>query len=71
MQIEQLAKILDEMVANAPRGDKVAQIHLFGIKYAAEIGDGANQIVAASSVHDSYAVEVRKGTRLAKYVTVK
>ena len=38
MQISQLAKILSERVARAGKGERVTQIHLFGIEYADEIG---------------------------------
>ncbi|WP_425589490.1 HTH-like domain-containing protein [Qipengyuania sp. DGS2-2] len=68
MQIEDLATLLSERVANAATGERVTQIHLFGIEYAEEIGDAATRVVQASDIDDSYATEVRKGMRLAKYV---
>nr|WP_271439779.1 hypothetical protein [Pontixanthobacter luteolus] len=46
----------------------MTQIHLFGIEFADEIGSAANQVVEASDIDNSYAVEVRKGMRLAKFV---
>ena len=71
MQISQLAKILSERVARAGKGERVTQIHLFGIEYADEIGSAANQVVAASEIDNSYATEVRKVMRLAKYVQLR
>ena len=71
MQISQLAKILSERVARAGKGERVTQIHLFGIEYADEIGSAANQVVAASEIDNSYATEVRKGMSLAKYVQLR
>ncbi|MCB2085889.1 MAG: hypothetical protein H6920_00620 [Sphingomonadaceae bacterium] len=68
MQISQLAKILSERVANAGKGERVTQIHLFGIEFADEIGSAANQVVEASDIDNSYATEVRKGMRLAQFV---
>ncbi len=35
MSLQQLADELREMYDTAPRGEKAAYIHLFGIKYAA------------------------------------
>ena len=71
MQISQLAKILSERVARAGKGERVTQIHLFGIEYADEIGSAANQVVAASEIDNSYATEVRNGMRPAKYVQLR
>ena len=71
MQIAQLAKILSERVEKAAKGERVTQIHLFGIEFAEEIGSAANQVVEASEIDDSYATEVRKGMRLAKYVRLR
>ena len=37
MTLSELGKKLSKMYNNAPKGDAVAMIHLFGIKYANEI----------------------------------
>lgn len=37
MTLNELADTLSDMYQNAPHGDSVAMIHLFGIKYALEI----------------------------------
>ena len=37
MTLNELGTKLSEMYNNAPKGDSVAMIHLFGIKYADQI----------------------------------
>lgn len=37
MTINQLGVALSDMYHNAPKGEAVAMIHLFGIKYAEEL----------------------------------
>ena len=37
MTINQLGVALSDMYHNAPKGETVAMVHLFGIKYAEEI----------------------------------
>jgi 5-methylcytosine-specific restriction protein B len=75
-----LAQDLSKMYDNAPDGDKVAMIHLFGIRYAKEINE--NSITATAiientklsngeSIPSSYVTEINKGIRLAKYVIEK
>lgn len=67
------SKILAQMYGEAPRGELVAYIHLFGIKYAKD-SNGLNiaEIVkGATGVSDSYHVEVSKGVKLAKHVVLK
>lgn len=70
MTLAELSAILRDMYDNAPRGEKAAMIHLFGIRYADEIraaGYTANDIARAAQM-TSYAVEVNKGMHLARYV---
>ena len=69
-----LGKILKEMYETAPEGYKVANIHLFGVKYASIINDNhykTTDIIRASSINKSYATEVSKGIKLARYVMPK
>lgn len=68
MSIEELAQLLQTMYDTAPLGYKVTMIHLFGIRYAEAIGSRARQIVAATDLPASYATEVSKGRKLARYV---
>lgn len=70
----ELGNKLREMYENAPYGDSVTMIHIFGIKYANEIkqnGFTVGNIIKASGINSSYATEVSKGIRLAKYVIIK
>lgn len=74
MNEHELGRILKEMYDNAPKGEKVAMIHIFGIKYANEIRD--NNLIPKNilkSVHmpESYEVEINNGIKLAKYVSIK
>ncbi|MEA1961894.1 MAG: hypothetical protein U9N81_11610 [Bacillota bacterium] len=74
MTENELGEILKEMYDNAPAGDQVAMIHLFGIKNAAIIlanNFKATDIVRASGINKSYATEVSKGIRLSRFVIPK
>ena len=71
MTLKELGDMLCDMYQNAPHGDKVAMIHLFGVKYAEDIKalDGScKDIAKAAGIDDSYGTEISKGVRLAKYV---
>jgi hypothetical protein len=71
---EQLGTILRRMYDEAPTGEKVANIHLFAIKHAADIKDAgltAGDVVKAAGIRTSYGAEVSKGINLAKYVVPK
>lgn len=62
------------MYNNAPHGKQVANIHLFGVKYADIIQRNhynVKDIVAASGINISYATEVSKGIKLSEYVVPK
>jgi 5-methylcytosine-specific restriction protein B len=80
MTIVELAKKLSEMYENAPEGDKVAMIHLFGIRYSNEITKNnyvAGEIIKntklkeGSKMNTSYQTEISKGVNLSKYVIDK
>jgi 5-methylcytosine-specific restriction protein B len=80
MTIVELAKKLSEMYENAPEGDKVAMIHLFGIRYSNEITKNnyvAGEIIKntklknGSQMNTSYQTEISKGVNLSKYVIDK
>lgn len=74
MTENELGRILKEMYENAPEGYQVANIHLFGVKYADIILDNnykATDIVRASGLNQSYATEVSKGIKLSMYVMPK
>jgi 5-methylcytosine-specific restriction protein B len=71
MTLKELGDKLNEMYSNAPNGDSVAMIHLFGIKYANEIllsRFSKKDIAIAASIPESYGTEISKGVKLSKYV---
>lgn len=60
---------LREMYQAAPEGEMVTQIHLFGVKYGHELaGVDLSHLAERATGHRSYATEIAKGIRLAKYV---
>jgi len=74
MSIVELAKIFVQM-CNEAEQDKEKSImpHLFGVRFAKEIGNCHNEIVIEANDLDeriptSYATEIYKGVRLARYV---
>lgn len=70
MNTEEFGRILHEMYSRAADGGNVAMIHLFGIKYAAQINEShtkASQITRASGIPVLYIAEVSKGIKLAKF----
>ena len=74
MTTKELGRELRKMYLNAPKGDAVAMIHLFGIKYADEISNfenAKNEIIQVSGISQSYITELSKGIKLAKYVIPK
>ncbi|MET3891599.1 hypothetical protein ABIE41_002675 [Bosea sp. OAE506] len=69
MTIEQAAAILARMYGGAGLDEKVVQIHLFGIKYAEDIQHmSAREIAERADIPKSYATEINKGKRLARFV---
>jgi len=57
MTLNELGSKLNEMYTNAPKGDSVAMIHLFGIKYANVIKEGnysKKDIITQSGISTSY-----------------
>ncbi len=74
MKTSELGIILNEMYKNAPEGEAVTMIHLFGIEYAEIITSSeftAREIVTEAGLNDSYATEVRKGINISRYVQLK
>lgn len=70
----ELASRLSEMYNNAPKGETVVMIHLFGIMHADEIRAGGvspADIVKTAKIPETYGVEVNKGMNLARFVTVR
>ena len=74
MTLIELGAKLSEMYNNAQKGDSVAMIHLFGIKYANQIKNSnysKKDIISQSGISTSYLTELTKGVKLAEYVTPK
>ena len=74
MTLNDLGAKLNEMYCNAPKGDSVAMIHLFGIKYSKEIMQSnysKKDIITQSGISTSYLTELTKGVKLAYYVIPK
>ena len=61
MTINELGQILRDMYDNAPDGDKVAMIHLFGIRYSDEIME---KIIENNDNKLSVMKEILKNTKL-------
>lgn len=71
MEAKELGQILNDMYTNAPRGEQVTMIHLFGVKYSEEIRKcGIKEIVKESGIRSTYLTEISKAVNLAKYVRV-
>ena len=74
MDIDQLVEKLREMYYGADKGEEVAMIHLFAIKYAHELGHiPSTEIARRAKLRDTnaYHSEISKGRKLAKFVDVK
>lgn len=74
MNVYELGQILSRMYSSAPQGYQVANIHLFGVKYASIIlrnNYKISDIIHASGINASYATEVSKGIKLSRYVVPK
>ena len=72
--IEKLGSILKDKYDNAPEKEQVANIHLFGIKYAEVIKSHsytAAQIIREAGIKKSFSTELSKGIRLSKFVIIK
>ena len=70
MNESELAEIMRRMHRNAPNGERSTAVHLFGIRYVAELSAPNVSINTVSELAglDKWYTEVRKGMRLAKYV---
>lgn len=71
MKIEDLGKKLRAAYDSADKNEKVLSIFLFGIRYAKEIGSGANQVAIAAGLSEKYGTELRKAMKVSRHVTLK
>lgn len=65
-----LAEELQRTHENAPKGEVVFSIVLFGIQYAEEISS-VPELIKRSGIPKDYAKEIYAGIKLAKYVCLK
>lgn len=67
MNKDELSQILKEMYSNAKDGEKVAMIHLFGMKYGNEIKkiSSFKEMAKLAGIQESYATEISKGSKIA------
>ena len=69
MSMAMLAGELRRSVDSAPSGQRVVQIHLFGIRRSADLqGVSLKELVALAGIPASYHAEIYKGMRLAEFV---
>jgi hypothetical protein len=67
-----LSATLHEAWAQAPEGNVVVRIHLFGIEHAKALESvNLRVLVSKAGIPKPYATEIRKGMRLADYVSLK
>jgi 5-methylcytosine-specific restriction protein B len=72
MTVNELGHKLKEMYNDAPKGEQVTMIYLFGIKYHNEIKEtGIKQVIEQSGILSTYKTELSKAVKLAKYVATK
>jgi hypothetical protein len=72
MNSKELSGALKRAYFGAAEREKAVSVHLFGIEYAGHLdGHSLVEIVDGAGLNKSYAVEVRKGMNLARYVTLK
>lgn len=68
-----LASILKHLYNNAPKGEQVLSIHLFGVMYGKQIKEHnlrLEEIIRISGLPTSYMTEANKGKNLSKYAKV-
>ena len=72
MSVEEAADLLGNMYENAPRGEQVTSIHVFGIIYADAIRSmPKKELAKRAGICESYYTEISKGIRLAEHVQLK
>jgi hypothetical protein len=69
---EQLISVLRNRYETADKREVALAIHLFGIEFCGHLdGQPVTLIAESGTGHKSYATEIRKGMKLAKFVTLK
>ena len=71
MTLSELSAILRQMYEDAPNGEQIAMIQLFGIRYADTIRSlryTPKDVILAAQMKPSLATELNKGMKLSPYV---
>jgi hypothetical protein len=72
MTVDQLISTLKDRYESADKRELSIAIHLFGIEFCDLLKGQPVALIAESAIgHRSYATEIRKGMKLAKFVTPK
>jgi hypothetical protein len=72
MQIEELARLLKSAVVSAEEREKSTAFHLFGVRYASAFDTiSAHEVAVRAGFTKNWGAEIRKGVRLARYVSIK
>lgn len=72
MTISEAARLLNAMYfEGSAKGAAATAVHLFGIRYAAELdGMPLKEIAIRAGISPNYGTEIRKGVNLARYVRI-
>jgi len=67
---KELGILLKNSYDNAPRGEQMVYVHLFGIDHseAIQAAGGIQVVITESGIKDSLKTELTKGVNLSKYV---
>ncbi|PQA93971.1 hypothetical protein B0A69_10260 [Chryseobacterium shigense] len=74
MKLEELSEILKDKYQNAPKNERVVNIHIFGIEYGEIIKKNnykVSQIIKLAEMKKSYTVELSKGIKLSQFAKLK
>ena len=70
MTEDELGRMLQEAMDNAPKGEKAISVVMFGIRYAGELSRVSVAAVCRAAGISGWS-EVNKGVMLTKYVTIR
>ena len=72
MTVEEAGDILRRAQVDAPDGEKMTSLFLFGIKYADDlVGLSLKDVVREAGIRPTYYTEIRRGIKLAQYAQIK
>ena len=72
MTIDEAAHMLSKICRSAPEEEKVGHVHLFGIRYAAELENlPLYEIDVHAGLATSWATEINRGRSLARIVRLR